>query len=126
MTVKDLGFFRELPHGSPDGPSLREAVAKGDATIQGRIVSYLRRGSILAVTTKDAFDVLSNSKVNAGRLAMMTDGDWLWPADLPYYVEHYNVLLPREFTDHAASSGWHPPQLSPEQLSRVEQEILPE
>jgi len=27
----------------------------------------------------------------------MSDADWRWHSDLPYYVENYRVALPEEF-----------------------------
>ena len=37
---------------------------------------------------------------------MLTDGTWVWPGALLYYVSTYHVRLPERFRSHAAASGW--------------------
>lgn len=37
---------------------------------------------------------------------MLTDGTWVWPGALLYYVSSYHVRLPERFCRHAAASGW--------------------
>lgn len=43
---------------------------------------------------------------------MMTDGVWLWPGELPYYVAAHGVDLPAEFVDRMRQSGWAIPPMS--------------
>jgi len=37
---------------------------------------------------------------------VLTDGVWLWPSVLAYYVAKYHVRLDPEFIDHARASNW--------------------
>jgi hypothetical protein len=37
---------------------------------------------------------------------LLTDGVWLWPGALLYYVQEYHLDLPREFIHHAESHQW--------------------
>ena len=124
--IENVGFFRELPHGDDQGPSLRELVGKGDVQERGRIAAYLAGGSILAATGGRASDVLKAEQVDAGALAIQTDGRWVWPADLTYYVAEYNVLLPVAFVDAMRAAGWTPPQLSNDDLVRIERTLFPD
>ncbi|MEU2095015.1 hypothetical protein [Streptomyces globisporus] len=126
MTVKDLGFFKEFPHGDAKGPSLLECAAKGDPRIQGSISKYLEGGSMLAATAQRVFDVLSEEKQDAGPLAIMTDGEWMWPAELAYYVRRYNISLPESFVAHARSLDWVAPSLTSAELLLIEAEMFPE
>jgi hypothetical protein len=48
-----------------------------------------------------------------------TDGEWIWPTDLIYYVEEYHAELPAEFVARMASFGWSCPQLSHNEQCRV-------
>jgi hypothetical protein len=41
-----------------------------------------------------------------GGVTPMTDGVWFWPAGLIYFIEKYNVRVPQQFIDHAASQNW--------------------
>lgn len=123
--IENVGFFRELPHGDAQGPSLQESIGGGDVEVRDRIASYLANGSILATTSDHVFDVLRAEPVNAGWLAIQTDGRWVWPADLAYYVTEYNVLLPIAFVDWVRAAGWMPPRLSADELVRIEKYLFP-
>jgi hypothetical protein len=56
----------------------------------------------------------------------MTDGTWVWPSDLAFYVERYHVELPTDFVEHVRSCGWNPPQLSDDELIAAERSYLSE
>ncbi|MDX2730990.1 hypothetical protein [Streptomyces sp. PA03-2a] len=124
MATENLGFFKEFPHGDVEGPSLLECVAKGDVRIQALIADYLEGGAMLAVTAQRVLDVLSDERRDAGPLAIMTDGVWMWPADLAYYVRRYNIALPEDFISHARSLNWVAPDLSPADLLAIEEEMF--
>jgi hypothetical protein len=126
MPVRDVGFFRELAHGDPAGPSLREVVGRGDPAVSDSLARYLDAGSVLAVTGTTATDVLSEDDAEAGRVSIVTDGAWIWPGDLAHYVRRYNVGLPAEFVDAAARRNWVPPELTTKDLARVEHELYPD
>ena len=38
-----------------------------------------------------------------------TDGKYIWPTELAYYVQKYHVRLPEKFVQHMASRNWTPP-----------------
>jgi hypothetical protein len=124
--IENVGFFRELPHGDPRGPSLREGIGKGDVAVRDEVARYLADGSILAATGERVFDVVKGGQKEVGLLALQTDGHWVWPADLTYYVAEYNVFLPLEFVDWMRSAEWIPPRLSVDDLVRVEKTLFPE
>ena len=111
-----VGFFRELRHGRPDGPSLRQAVHAEADIDEARVVEYLRSGSTITVAGRLTSDVLSGSPDAVLPLGVLTDGVWIWPADLEYYVEQYHARLPSEFLEHAKRLEWRPPVLSEGQL----------
>jgi hypothetical protein len=124
--VRQVGFFRELRHGDPDGPSLREAVGDGSDPADPEVVDYLDAGSVVAVAGRDVDDVLDDSKVGVAPRDVRTDGVWIWPGDLSYYVRTYGIALPSEFVDHARSQGWEAPALDGEALARVSREMRQE
>lgn len=108
VKLKTAGFFRELPHGAVDGPSIREGVASSPQQDEGRIIEYLKNGSLFVASTGIAKDVLDQSAI-VGSPHVLTDGVWAWPADLAYYVEKYHVRLPAEFAKHMALNSWAVP-----------------
>lgn len=123
MKIRFLGFFREHPDGNPEDPSLHEYVFQGDPGLRSRVVDYLDSASMLSVSTSTTFDVLSDSKIETGRSATRTDGVWMWPADLSYYVWNYNIRLPDEFLERAAGFDWVPPVVTDERIGAIVEEI---
>jgi hypothetical protein len=124
MDIVNLGFFREFPHGDPNGESIKPCLAKGDAAVKDLVAGYLEQGSTLAATAQRVFDVLDENKPDAGALAMITDGAWIWPADLPYYVRKYNISLPVKFVEHAKRSNWKPAEVSHQDLVDIENALF--
>lgn len=117
--LKRAGFFRELRHGNPAGPSLtvsRSGLRKED---REAMLHYLRSASILWATPCLFDDALEPSRQGIDDLAIATDGEWAWPTDLPYYVETYNVALPDEFVEHMQANHWQPPSLTDEDLAHL-------
>ena len=119
-----VGDFRELQHGSPDGPSLRSAVCAQEPPHARELVRYLRGGAVLASTASITFDVLSSGNTVIGGLQLLTDGRWLWYSDLAHYVEHHRVALDPRFVAHAQGNGWSAPQLSRTDLLALESALL--
>jgi hypothetical protein len=126
VTLKPVVHFREFPFGTDQDPSMREAASSQPWEHQEKVLEYLRSGYALAYPmgadlpdwfdrTKRANPVIAG-KVEGGATPL-TDGVWLWPAGLIYFVEHYNVRLPQEFLDHAARNNW---QIDKEAVARGE------
>lgn len=116
--MKYVGFFSELPHGSPDGPSLVAAVGQLDDDTAGHMAGYLNAGTVIVPTLGTrCVDVLSDDETDIGPLAICSDGEWAWPSDLGFYVARYRVGLPAAFIDHARQLGWQPPELSADEIS---------
>ncbi|MEU1619104.1 hypothetical protein ABZ479_17635 [Streptomyces sp. NPDC005722] len=115
-----LGAFRELQHGAADGPSLPAAVRERGEEYEDDLVRYLRSGAVLAVTTSAVYDVLSPDRAFIDGLSLLTDGQWFWHTDLAHYVERYHVAVSDEFVQHARRLDWRPPQLTEEDLIRIE------
>lgn len=123
--ISRAGFFRELPHGVPDGVSLREAVGQGGpAEQEEKLLEYLWGNTVLAATGAMADDVLDPAAKAVARLELVTDGAWVWPRDLAYYVERYHVAVPLPFVLHIELRNWVQPELMPDQLLEVEQGFL--
>ncbi|MFE2849938.1 hypothetical protein ACFXJO_02245 [Streptomyces lavendulae] len=121
-----LGEFRELKHGSPQGPSLIAAVRSEGDPYEEDLVRYLRAGSVVAATGSAVYDFLSPTDEFIDGLHLLTDGEWLWYTDLAHYVERYHVPVDDRFVDHARHRGWVPPQLSDDQLVQIADTFFPE
>src|SRR5262249_11657185 len=42
-------------------------------------------------------------------VGILTDGVWVWPSDLAYYVAVYHCRIPEGFLQYVTSSDWRPP-----------------
>lgn len=122
MSVQFLDF-RELSQQHPGAPSLRESASQGDSSIQECIAGYLDQAQMLSVTTVPTYDVLAGEEIQIGRYGTRTDGVWVWPFDLSYYVRTYNVLLPVEFIERAAEFDWTPPVVTDERIDAIVEEL---
>jgi hypothetical protein len=113
--LKALVHFREFPFGTADDPSMQEFFSPGPWQMQDKVLAYLRAGHELGVLMGadllDPFEpgaranLVIEGKVGSGATPM-TDGTWLWPAAFVYFIEKYNLRVPREFIGHAAATGW--------------------
>jgi hypothetical protein len=113
--LKAVVHYREFPFGTASDPSMRQFMAAEPWEHQAEVLSYLRSGYVLGIPMSadlpDWFD--SSERANPmidgrreGGVTPMTDGVWFWPAGLIHFIEKYNVCVPQEFIDHAASQGW--------------------
>jgi len=85
--MKSLGFYRQLRHGYPQGPDLTAAVDGSLAsTARTEVARYLRECPVVAATTQRADDVLDTRHTNISGINIHTDGTYVWPEDLAYYV----------------------------------------
>lgn len=111
MPLRRAGFFSELRHGRPDGPSLAESRQSQADPDQELILGYLAGGTMLATTGAAVNDVLDQRKKAVATLKIVTDGTWLWPGDLPYYIAQYHVRLPPDFVERMRANSWQAPEV---------------
>ena len=109
MKLHRVGFFRELEYGDPLGPSLRDAVRSSVTYDKKALMKYLSSAAWFAWAPGLAGDVLNPSASFSDPYAILTDGVWVWPESLAYYVETYNVELPYEFLEHVKRMAFIPP-----------------
>lgn len=122
--LKPVGFFRELRHGMRTGPSLAESVRSEAASDEDKIVRYLQLSPTFAASGPMVDDALDPSNEAVAPLETATDGQWMWPRDLAYYVEKYHVELPEEFVKHMRNRDWQVPELSKDHLVELADEFM--
>jgi len=107
--LKYVGNFIEIGYDDdPTAPSLASARGKRTADNKQQVVDYLRSAITFIVSPGRDDDVFDPSK-SAGSSSIATDGVYVWPRTLAYYVEKYDVELPPDFEAHMARNGWKPP-----------------
>lgn len=123
--MKRVGFFREMAIAGDEHPSLREAVGQPAGEAKQQIVDYLAAGCGVVMAPTMVGDALDPRREAVAGLGLLTDGEWLWPAELEYYVAEYDVGLPADFTEHMADNGWTVPTLDIAELTRIAEEVAP-
>jgi hypothetical protein len=89
---------------------------------RGRIVAYLRSGSVCLASPGLARCRFTESCGYLGSCDL-TDGEWLWPQGLEHYLLAHDVCLPEAFVETMRANGWRvPPDLdSGEVLTAMEE-----
>jgi hypothetical protein len=107
--TKGAGFFKELSY-SDGGPSILSAVGELHGADKERVLAYLAAGVPVDALLLVTCDVLDEEQTPIGALEFLSDGEWVWPSDLAYYVEMYDCTVPDEFRAHMASKRWRVPK----------------
>ena len=98
-----------MSQGKETDPSIHDVVKKGDSTLVEKICSYLSNGTTVIVSPGTTMDVIDETAGVAGTGSSCTDGIWLWPDDLSYYVKKYNIALPDDFINTMKVNKWNNP-----------------
>lgn len=107
MKLIRTGFFREMPHGETSDPLLKQSINTkyGDVEKQ-KICDYLKAGIVIVACGGTTLDVISEKGELAGCPEILTDGVWIWPGDLVYYVQKYDAKLDSKFITHMIEHGY--------------------
>ncbi len=106
MRLKSVGYFKEMPHGVNSKDSIYDYINKEKASDINKICTYLDGGIELIVSPGVVEDVINPERGTAGVTSTYTDGVWLWPGDLSYYVRNYKLKLPDEFIKTMEQNDW--------------------
>ncbi|HWT75744.1 MAG TPA: hypothetical protein VN258_13650 [Mobilitalea sp.] len=119
MKLKSIGFFKELKHGDEDSECLRLLTRKEADKNENGILQYLSSGITICVSPGIVKDVLDDSKI-IGSLSILTDGIWVWPSDLLYYVKEYHINLNNDFVLYMSQNNWTVPVKSEVNMEMLE------
>lgn len=101
------GFYCEMPHAENTDPSILGYIEKAQyGSDKSKILQYLRSGTVIVYCCGTCNDVIHPENGIAGVPSFYTDGRWVWPGDLHYYVDKYDLLLPVEFTEDMKNNNW--------------------
>ena len=107
--LKPLGFYQECDELSWNG-SIHQSISSTAHHEEDKILAYLRQGFVILATTHIARDVFSPEGVPICAPHLLTDGVWIWPRTLIYYIEKYHCRLPEEFLIYLRSQNWRFPE----------------
>jgi len=93
-----IGSYEELIPGK-GYDSLRDHMEASPYPHQETIVNYLRSGEMDMFSLQLPKDVFTGQRIPGEKLGM-NDGVYTWWNTLAYYVEKYNLRLPKNFEEH--------------------------
>ncbi|SDT56503.1 hypothetical protein [Actinoplanes derwentensis] len=70
-----------------------------------QVAAYLDAGSPVLATTSRMTDVVEPGRGQVVPATYRTDGRWLWPESVAYYLREYGLAPQPEFTGHIRSCG---------------------
>ena len=79
--------------------SMKEHFEKSSYPNQKKIVQYLRSGNADMVSAEIPKDCFTGDRIPGEKIGI-NDGKYAWWSTLAYYVEKYNLRLPKEFEEH--------------------------
>lgn len=97
-----LGFFAENGLSMANNGSINQFIVSKVDYDKGKIVNYLQNGKKESICPKNTYDIISG-KMIATFFYVLTDGEYVWKSDLPYYVDKYNIELPKNFIEKVTS-----------------------
>lgn len=92
-----VGRYKEL-NPSYNFPSMVESFEKSPYEGKDRVIQYLKNGIEDMVSLSAPTDVISGAPIHM-TMKGMNDGEYTWFNTLAYYVDKYNLRLPKEFED---------------------------
>ncbi|MCF6427437.1 MULTISPECIES: glycohydrolase toxin TNT-related protein [Amycolatopsis] len=85
-----------------------------DADEQQRVLEYLNNAPVVRAERGFDLDRLAQQPAATVPVAFHTDGVWIWPAAVNYYLQEYGVAPEAELVAHIAAAGHTLPEV-PEQ-----------
>lgn len=97
-----IGQYNELIPGN-NYPSIMDFISDAKYEGQGKIIHYLTHGKKDILSSKIPKDIFTGKPIQMS-MQGMNDGEHSWFTILAYYVEHYNLRLPKSFEDKILNS----------------------
>jgi hypothetical protein len=126
IQLKPCGFFKEFAYGEGESQSVKDAVCDEPQANEQLIIAYLKNGHLFVISPCVNQDVIACDGRLASPSGIQTDGVWMWPLELAYYVEKYHLELPSEFIVHLQANKWEVPFISQTTLAQLCERNFPD
>ena len=98
--MKVVGLFRELSRNANHSvASIHSESGRLEVSLVNAVLTYLRSGIPVLDFMEATIDPLDSTRSIPGGPSLVSDGEWVWRHDLPYFVERYRVGLPDKFIE---------------------------
>ncbi|MCM2412808.1 hypothetical protein [Streptomyces sp. RKAG290] len=89
------------------------------------MLEYMSSCREIYTTMGADLDVISNDEEFVdGAGSIITDGTWVWPLELQYYIRRYHVELPEDFLVAVRAANYTPPEISSARYVEIVDEIF--
>jgi len=114
-----VGFWKEEYPSAIGVPRLlEEARFDWDSAELVSLCSYVENGAILIASPGVRRSIVDAREI-AGSTSIRTDGFWIWPDTLSYYLRKARPPLPTDFRERARSFGYTPPRVDTATLTTL-------
>ncbi|MGV1049831.1 MAG: hypothetical protein ACOYD4_15055 [Solirubrobacterales bacterium] len=106
----------------PDGDALElkpELKRSEDAALKERILGFLQGGGLVLRSPGLRQDRLDPTQPPRVPLGYLSDGEWIWPLEMVYYLERHGILPEEGFLEHMRARGYEATEPAPEALARA-------
>lgn len=102
--MKLFGFFKEEDTSNIGGcPSINDYIYTEKQENADEIIRFLlNAGHLEFGSTANSNDILTGEDTGM-RQYVRSDGEYMWPIDLVYYIENHNLHIPEDFERHILS-----------------------
>ncbi|MFD5178407.1 hypothetical protein ACFWM1_21565 [Nocardia sp. NPDC058379] len=122
--MKIAGNFDEFwPTAESSLGPIRKFVASDNPPYDPKFLRYLDAGHILFAAVGATSDELGSEAQLPGGASILTDGEWVWRADLHFYAARYHVDLPNEFKDRVEKLNYEVPAVERDDLIRLTHQL---
>jgi nicrotizing toxin Mtb-like protein len=107
------GELRKARPFDGDGPDGRPRVSRPpvDVAERDRLLAYLEKAPIVLAARGFDADQLDPAGPRRVPLTFHTDGAWIWPGSVGYYLRRHDVAPEPELVDHARRRGFQLPEV---------------
>lgn len=88
-----------------DGKKFHDYKIKCDYQNKEVILNYLQKGTSIAVTMQVVKSLIKDDISIIGGVSYLTDGYWIWPNYLNFYVDKLSIELPSDFLNFISKNG---------------------
>lgn len=97
-------------------PTLRQC---DDPALKEQILEFLQGGGLVFKASLRREDRLDPSAPAVVPLGYKSDGEWIWPLELAYYLEAHDLLPEDDLLDHARDRSFQAAEPSPSVLGEA-------
>lgn len=83
--------------------SMQDDFSKTVSPYISKIITYLNNGEIILVSPSCSTDVFSGERIDKTK-CILTDGEYSWSNSLSYYIQKYNLQIPKELENKIINS----------------------